>query len=64
MKEAIEQNIAILQKAGIGIGTPILGVITSMQDEIMWWLRASSLVVGILVGVASAVSILRGKKKD
>jgi hypothetical protein len=51
-------------KAIIGIASPVMGVITSFQQEIEWHLRIASLTVGLLVGLMSLVSMarkLRGK---
>jgi hypothetical protein len=36
-----------------GTVTPILAVITSLQEQIEFWLRVSGLIVGLLVGLLS-----------
>jgi len=46
-------------KAIVGIASPLVGVITSLQEQIEWTLRVSSLVVGLLVGVMSLVSMVK-----
>jgi hypothetical protein len=46
-------------KGIVGTASPFLGVITSLQEQIEWHLRIASLVVGLLVGVLSLVSIVR-----
>lgn len=46
-------------KAFVGIASPLVGVITSLQEQIEWTLRVSSLVVGLAVGVMSLVSMAR-----
>lgn len=46
-------------KAIVGIASPVLGVITSFQEQIEWHLRIASLVVGLAVGVMSLVSMAR-----
>ena len=46
-------------KAIVGIASPLVGVITSLQEQIEWTLRVSSLVVGMLVGVMSLVSMVK-----
>ena len=46
-------------KAIVGIASPLVGVITSLQEQIEWTLRVSSLVVGLAVGVMSLVSMAR-----
>jgi hypothetical protein len=39
-----------------------MAIITSTQEHFEFWLRCSSLVVGILVGVLTAISICRKLK--
>ena len=46
-------------KAIVGIASPLVGVITSLQEQIEWTLRVSSLVVGMLVGLMSLVGMIR-----
>jgi hypothetical protein len=51
-------------KAIVGIASPVIGVITSLQQQIEWTLRVASLLVGLIVGVMSIVSMvkkMRGK---
>lgn len=51
-------------KAVVGITSPILGVITSMQEQIEWGLRIASLIIGLAVGILSLISMakkMRGK---
>lgn len=43
----------------IGTLAPILGVITSLQEQIEYGLRISGLVVGLVVGLLSLWQILR-----
>ena len=42
----------------IGMAAPVIGLITSMQEQFEYWLRVGSLVVGIAVGLASLYRIL------
>jgi hypothetical protein len=44
-------------KAFVGIASPVVGVITSFQEQVEWHLRVASLGVGLLVGVMSLMSI-------
>ena len=44
-------------KAIVGIASPVVGVITSLQEQIEWTLRVYSLAVGLLVGLMSLVSM-------
>ena len=43
----------------IGTFAPILGVITSLQEQIEYGLRISGLVVGLIVGLLSLWQIIR-----
>ena len=46
-------------KAIVGIASPVVGVITSYQEQLEWHLRVASLVVGLAVGVMSLVSMAK-----
>jgi len=46
-------------KAIVGITSPVLGVITSLQEQVEWTLRVSSLVAGLLGGLMSLVGVIR-----
>ena len=48
-----------IAKAFLGIASPVLGVVTSYQEQIEWSLRVTSLVVGLLVGIMSLVSMVK-----
>jgi hypothetical protein len=52
-------DIDYVRKAIVGTISPLLGVITSYQEQIEWHLRAASLLVGLLVGILSLVSMVR-----
>lgn len=43
----------------VGTASPLLGVVTSLQEQIEWHLRVASLVVGLLVGLLSMVTMIR-----
>ena len=43
----------------IGMAAPVIGLITSMQEQFEYWLRVGSLIVGIAVGLASLYRIVR-----
>ena len=52
-------------KAAVGTASPVLGVITSFQEQIEWHLRILSLLVGLAVGVLSLIGLwrkLRGRR--
>ena len=47
----------------IGMAAPMLGLITSMQEQFEYWLRVGSLIVGIAVGLASLYRLLSRSRK-
>ena len=59
MRPPPDIDIDYVRNAIIGTASPVLGVITSYQEQIEWHLRAASLVVGLLVGILSLVSMVR-----
>ncbi len=59
MRPPLDIDIDYVRNAIIGTASPVLGVITSYQEQIEWHLRAASLLVGLLVGVLSLVSMVR-----
>ena len=52
-------DIDYVSKAIVGIASPVVGVITSFQEQIEWHLRVASLCVGLAVGVMSLVSMFK-----
>jgi hypothetical protein len=52
-------DIDYVSKAIVGIASPVVGVITSYQEQLEWHLRVSSLCVGLAVGVMSLVSMAK-----
>jgi uncharacterized BrkB/YihY/UPF0761 family membrane protein len=56
-------DIDYVSKAILGMVSPVLGVITSYQEQIEWHLRVSSLLVGLLVGILSLVSMVRKMRR-
>ena len=56
-------DIRFALEAVAGTASPVLGVITSFQEQIEWHLRIASLAVGLLVGVLSAVSLWKQLKR-
>ncbi len=56
-------DIRFALEAVAGTASPVLGVITSFQEQIEWHLRIASLAVGLLVGVLSAVSLWKKLKR-
>jgi hypothetical protein len=41
------------------VASPVIGVITSMQEQVEWTLRVASLVLGLIVGIMSLVSMVK-----
>jgi hypothetical protein len=57
-------DIDYIFKAIVGVASPVIGVITSLQEQVEWTLRVASLIVGLIVGIMSLVSMvkkMRGK---
>jgi hypothetical protein len=58
-------DIEFALKAVVGTASPVLGVVTSFQEQIEWHLRILSLLVGLAVGVLSLIGLwrkLRGRR--
>jgi len=56
-------DIDYVFKAIIGMASPVLGLVTSYQEQIEWHLRIASLLVGLLVGILSLVSMVRKMRR-
>jgi uncharacterized membrane protein len=52
-------DIDYVSKAILGMVSPLLGLVTSYQEQIEWHLRVASLLVGLAVGIMSLVSMVR-----
>ena len=52
-------DIDYVSKAIVGIASPVVGVITSFQEQIEWHLRVASLCVGLAVGIMSLVAMVK-----
>jgi hypothetical protein len=52
-------DIDYVTKAFVGVASPLLGVITSLQEQVEWTLRVASLCVGLAVGIMSLVSMVK-----
>lgn len=55
--------LAILVRGTIGTASPLLGVVTSLQEQVEWHLRVASLVVGLAVGVMTLAGLLRKMRR-
>ena len=63
MKDFFDAQTAAAGKGLLGISATTTGFYISILPKVEAWLRLISLLVGIAVGVASLVSILRNKRK-
>ena len=52
-------DIDYVSKAILGMASPLLGLVTSYQEQIEWHLRVASLLVGLAVGIMSLVGMVR-----
>ena len=59
MRAPINIDLDYVMKAFVGIASPVLGVITSFQEQLEWHLRVASLCVGLAVGLMSLVAMAR-----
>ena len=63
MRPPIDLDLDYVSKAIVGTVSPVLGVITSYQEQIEWHLRLASLLIGLAVGIMSLVSMVRKLKR-
>ena len=56
-------DIDYVSKAILGMVSPLLGLVTSYQEQIEWHLRVASLLVGLLVGIMSLGSMVRKMRR-
>ena len=49
----------LILTATVGIASPVVGVITSFQEQIEWTLRVASLIVGLMVGAMSMITMVK-----
>jgi hypothetical protein len=59
MRAPINIDLDYVMKAFVGIASPMVGVITSFQEQIEWHLRVGSLLVGLAVGTMSLIAMVR-----
>lgn len=62
-KHLLHDHGADLLKGLGGTGATALGVLTSFQESVEHVMRCVSLGIGTLVGILTAISIVRGWKK-
>ena len=56
-------DIDYVGKAFLGTVSPLLGLVTSYQEQIEWHLRVASLLVGLLVGILSLVGMVKKMRR-
>jgi hypothetical protein len=56
-------DIDYVSKAIVGMASPLLGLVTSYQEQIEWHLRIASLLVGLAVGIMSLVGMVRKMRR-
>lgn len=56
-------DIDYVSKAIVGMASPLLGLVTSYQEQIEWHLRVASLLVGLAVGILSLVGMVRKMRR-
>lgn len=54
-----DEHAEIVAKGIIGVGFNVLALITSAQEEVEWWLRIVSLLIGCAVGLLTIYSFVR-----
>ena len=52
-------DIDYILKAIVGVASPVIGIITSLQEQVEWTLRVASLIVGLMVGAMSLIAMLK-----
>ena len=57
MRDPLDISFAL--KSIVGTASPVLGLITSLQEQIEWHLRVGSLLVGLAVGILSVIGLWR-----
>ena len=50
-------------KGAVGLMAPVLGVLTSLQEGVEYYMRLGALAGGMAVSILTAASIVRGWKK-
>jgi hypothetical protein len=57
-------NLKTRHDASRHSASPLLGVITSLQEQVEWSLRVASLCVGLAVGIMSLVSMVKKMRRS
>lgn len=63
-EDMITANLHDFARGVIGSGSALLAALTTTQEQLEFWLRVASLLVGIGVGIISGWSILRRMRRQ
>ena len=63
MKTLLHDHGMEILKGAIGLAARILGVLTSLQESVEYFMRLGALTAGMVVSILTAISIVRGWKK-
>ena len=63
MKTLMHDHGNELLKGALGVCSTMLGVLTSVQENVEYFMRCASLGIGMTVGLLTAISIVRGWRK-
>lgn len=55
--------VSVFAKGFIGTIFPLLGVLSSFQENLEWSFRMGSLVIGMTVGIFTLRSLVKSKRK-
>ena len=61
--EHLPAHLSTVERGVVGILATSAGTVVSLVPEVEMWLRITSLVVGIAVGLATLYSVLSNRKK-
>lgn len=63
MKTLMHDHGMEMLKGAVGLMAPVLGVLTSLQEGVEYYMRLGALAAGMAVSLLTAISIIRGWNK-
>lgn len=63
MAQTLKDHFHPLWRGVLGVAAPSAGAIVSCLPQVEAWLRVTSLVIGCLVGLLTAISLVRNIRK-
>jgi hypothetical protein len=63
MKTLMHDHGIEMLKGAVGLMAPVLGVLTSLQEGVEYYMRLGALAGGMAVSLLTAISIVRGWSK-